>query len=95
MDKLILLVGEGCVNCETMRQVLYNVSNELNIDYEIQDVTQEIINKYDVNGVPTILLIHNNELVDKVKGFQPQEVLQLWVSYKVEECRKIDYNING
>lgn len=94
MDKLILLVGESCANCEAMRDIVYRVSSELNIDYEVQDITQELIDKYSINGIPTVLLIHNNELIDKVKGFQPLEILQLWVSYKVEEYHKKDYNVN-
>lgn len=94
MNKLILVSGDGCASCVSMKEVVINVAQNLEIEYEIVEANQEIIDKYMINSVPTILLIHNNELVDKVKGFQPEEILQLWVSYKVEECNKKDYNVS-
>ena len=39
-------------------------------------------------GVCTILVLYNQEIKASCKGFQPEEILELWLDAKVEEIKK-------
>jgi len=45
----------------------------------------ELMEEWDVTRVPTILLIDDGEIFARCAGFQPEEILEIWLDAKIEE----------
>lgn len=87
---VVEISGESCANCLTLMPMLHEVCKERSIPlYHVEigedTVTKEIIERYDVQAVPTVLVLDGTELIAKVKGFQPQEIFEIWLDAKLEE----------
>ncbi len=88
---IVLVSGGGCANCVTMYPLVKEVENrrdDVCVYYvEIDETNHKINDYYDVEVVPTVLLTHNGELVAKIKGYQPQEIFDIYIDTKIEECK--------
>lgn len=82
IKKVILLHVNGCEPCEEFKNMFKQVSkldkyNEISFEaYDIEDGDKgsKLVGKYQVPGVPTaILLDDNNELIDKIIGSVEKE----------------------
>ncbi len=89
---LVEISGESCANCLTLMPILAQIAkdrNDINLYHiEASNDTLKIIELYEVTQAPTILLLNDCNLIAKVKGFQPQEILELWIDAKIEEFKK-------
>jgi thioredoxin-like negative regulator of GroEL len=41
--------------------------------------------EWEVEKVPTILLMDDGEIFARCSGFQPEEILEIWLDAKIEE----------
>jgi glutaredoxin-like protein NrdH len=75
MKKVMKFSRETCVPCK----VLANYLAEKNVDVEEYDVENdlELTTKFGVGGVPTLLLVDGDEVLDRVVGFNPPAVDEL------------------
>ncbi len=84
--------GEGCANCLTLMPLLHDVvskrSNLTLAHVEVSESTMEIVKAYDVDRVPTVLLLDDGKEFARAIGFQPQEIFELWIDAKLEEHLK-------
>lgn len=86
--KMILLDQLSCANCYAMQHELKPICEKMGIDFELRTDSQvdiEFIKKYDVISYPTGLLFDNDELLGKFKGYQPNEIIEIWLDTKLEE----------
>lgn len=84
---IIEITGDSCISCISMMPIITQIAENKNIGLYFVEAnmdSKEIIETYNVNSVPTILLLHNLELIGMVKGYQPQEILELWIDSKIE-----------
>ena len=85
--------GESCANCLTLMPILKELISaregvklvHVEADYE----TLPLMEEWDVEKVPTILLTDNGEIFARCSGFQPEEILELWLDAKLEERKAI------
>ena len=88
---IVLVAGGGCANCVTMYPLVKEVENrreDVDVFYvEIDESNYQINEVYDVEVVPTVLLTHYGELLAKIKGYQPQEIFDIYIDTKIEECK--------
>lgn len=88
---MILIGGEGCANCVSMYPMVKNVENtreEVKVFYvEVDESNFEINEHYEVEVVPTVLMTNYGKLISKIKGYQPQEIFELYVDAKIDECK--------
>lgn len=86
---VILVSGEGCANCYSMLPVLNNLSSNFpNVHFFKLDVSEEFaafLNQMNVRTIPSLLLIKDNSLVASCHGYQPEEILEIWLETKIEE----------
>lgn len=68
-----------CGPCKMIAPVLEELDGELSDTVKIVkvdvDENQETAGKFGVMSIPTLILLKDGEIVDKVVGFQPKEAL--------------------
>ena len=94
---IVEVSGESCANCLTLMPILDNLvgsRNDCNLYHiEASDDTMDLINEFQVYSVPTILVMYNLEVKASVRGFQPEEILEIWLDSKIDDIKK-EYKIN-
>lgn len=81
--------GESCANCLTLMPILKSICDgrgdirlvHIEADYN----TLALMEVLEVEKVPTILLAEDGEIFARCGGFQPEEILELWIDAKIEE----------
>lgn len=84
--------GESCANCLTLLPVLKSIIGarddirlvHVEADYDTVDLMEE----WDVSKVPTVLLTDDGKIFARCSGFQPEEILEIWIDAKIEEYKK-------
>ena len=81
--------GESCANCLTLMPILQRLVGERSdiklVHIEADYSTTALMEEWDVTRVPTILLMDDGEIFARCAGFQPEEILELWLDAKIEE----------
>lgn len=87
---LVLITGDGCANCSTMAPIVNNMKHKFeDLSTYLVDINEsnyKINEYYEVEVVPTILFLHKGRLISKVKGYQPEEILEIYIDCKMKEC---------
>lgn len=81
--------GESCANCLTLMPILEELCSARGdiklVHVEADYSTVELMEEWEVEKVPTILLTDDGEIFARCAGFQPEEILELWLDAKIEE----------
>ena len=90
---VIEVSGESCANCLTLMPIL-NRLIEKRSDCKLHHIeasidTMNLIEAFDIQAVPTILVMKDDYIVARCKGFQPEEILELWLDDKIEEAKTL------
>lgn len=84
--------GESCANCLTLMPILKSLCEARGdirlVHVEADYTTTALMEAWEVEKIPTILLMENGEIFARCSGFQPEEILELWMDAKIEE-RKV------
>ena len=88
MIKLIEISGDSCASCHALLPGLNAVAKENGIALERIDIetSPEAVEKYNVARVPTVILWDGDREIARCTGYQPEEILSLWIEAKFEEC---------
>jgi thioredoxin-like negative regulator of GroEL len=80
--------GEGCANCVTLLPVLKKLTAERGLGFErleLSAATHEAARRLKIERVPTVLLMDGDLEIARCAGYQPEEILGLWLDAKTEE----------
>ena len=81
--------GESCANCLTLMPILQELCGNRDdirlVHIEADYSTTELMEEWDVTRVPTILLMEDGKIFARCAGFQPEEILEIWLDAKIEE----------
>lgn len=81
--------GESCANCFSMMPIvktLIDARDDIRLVHiEADETTLPLMEEWGVEKVPTILLMDDGEIFARCSGFQPEEILELWLDAKIEE----------
>ena len=81
--------GESCANCLTLMPILQEICASRGdvrlVHVEADYSTLPLMEMWEVEKVPTILLVEDGEIFARCSGFQPEEILELWLDAKIEE----------
>lgn len=81
--------GESCANCLTLMPILKSLCDTRDglrlVHIEADYTTLALMEALEVEKVPTILLVEDGEIFARCSGFQPEEILELWLDAKLEE----------
>ena len=72
MREILKFSRVGCTPCKTMTLFLNNEG----VDYKELDVEEDaqLAAQYGIGSVPTLLLVEDGEVVDRVVGFNPAAI---------------------
>ena len=80
--------GESCANCLTLMPILKDICQQRGdvrlVHVEADYTTLELMETWEVEKVPTILLMDDGEIFARCSGFQPEEILRLWIDAKID-----------
>lgn len=86
---LVEISGESCANCLTLMPLVNKLASNRNdcraVHIEADESTTWFMEKYEIDRVPTLLLTDDGQVFAKATGFQPEEILELWLDAKIEE----------
>ena len=89
---IIEVSGESCANCLTLMPILNKLISQRNDcvlhHIEASEDTVALLEKYEIRQVPTIMIMNDDNCYVSCRGFQPEEILELWIDKKVEELKK-------
>ena len=81
--------GESCANCLTLMPILKELIDARNdirlVHVEADYNTLPLMEVWGVEKVPTILLVEDGEIFARCTGYQPEEILEIWLDAKIEE----------
>lgn len=81
--------GESCANCLTLMPILEELCSARGdirlVHVEADYSTTWLMEEWDIEKVPTILLIEDGEIFARCAGFQPEEILEIWMDAKIAE----------
>lgn len=81
--------GEDCANCLTLMPILKSICDARGdirlVHVEATYATMPLLEEWQVEKVPTILLMQDGEIFARCSGYQPEEILELWMDAKIEE----------
>lgn len=85
--------GEDCANCLTLMPILKSICDARGdirlVHVEANYSTTALLEAWEVEKVPTILLMQDGEIFARCAGFQPEEILELWMDAKIEEKKSL------
>ena len=85
--------GEDCANCLTLMPILKSICDARGdirlVHVEANYSTTALLEAWEVVKVPTILLMRDGEIFARCTGFQPEEILELWMGAKIEEKKSL------
>ncbi len=68
MKQLFYFSAEWCVPCQTLGPVMDQVSQKIQVQKINVDYEPDIISKYGVRSVPTVILVENGQEVRRFTG---------------------------
>ena len=84
--------GESCANCLTLMPILKDITDSRGdirlVHVEATEDTAWFLTKYEVDRVPTILLMDDTVVFARATGYQPEEILEIWIDAKISEYQK-------
>ena len=82
---LIEISGEGCDACLAVMPCCSEIAKNFNLKFvhiRIED-DPSVVGRYNLERIPTIILAEDGEPFAKCSGYQPPEILELWVQAKL------------
>ena len=72
--KLLFFSSPTCAPCAMMKPAFIEYVNTDNVDYELIDITTvdpDVLSKYEIRSVPSIVFEINGDIAGKLVGAQP------------------------
>lgn len=89
---VVEISGNSCANCLSLLPVLNNIVGAREdcrlVHIEADETTMDLMEHFDVQVAPTILITLDGEIMARCKGYQPEEILELWIDAKIEEIKE-------
>lgn len=88
--KLIEIGGSSCANCIALMPQLNILAEKFGLAFEKIDIDgqPQAVQTYRLDRIPTIVISDGDKIIGKCTGYQPQEILELWLEAKLEEYKR-------
>lgn len=85
---LLTVGGNGCANCVSVDAVVSRLAQERGIAFErieLDGRTREEVARLQIERVPAILIMRDGEPIARCYGYQPEEILEVWLDAKLTQ----------
>lgn len=85
--ELLEISGEGCANCYSLLPVVRRLAAARGIAVRHLEVTAENadeVRALAVERVPTLIVYGDGREIARCTGYQPEEILEVWLDAKTE-----------
>lgn len=82
---LIEIGGDSCVGCLAVMPNCKQVAQKFGLQFVKLDVEEdeEQVKTFNIDRIPTIILWCDGKVIAQCHGYQPQEILELWIEAKL------------
>ena len=90
--ELLEVSGESCANCFTLMPILNRLAAERNIPLKHIEAgadTRELVDSLKIERVPTVIVFKDGKEMARCTGFQPEEILSVWLDAKLEDRKSV------
>lgn len=80
---IIEFYGNGCLNCQMVAPIISNLEREFPYIrfYRINaDLRPDLVQKYQVTSIPSLLLFRNGQKVSTIIGAKPYHILRMMIT---------------
>lgn len=89
---LVELAGDQCSGCAALNPVVHNLLKKYpRVAHHYVTVThntQAICQEYKIDRIPALVFIFNGQVLSVAKGFQPEEILDIWLESEIAKCQE-------
>ena len=84
---LIEIGGDSCANCLALMPALNELAGQFNLNFIKIDIEEnpDLAAGFEIDRIPSIILAEDGVPFAQCSGFQPQEILELWIEAKLEQ----------
>ena len=85
--------GASCAACYALMPSAREVAQKLNIPfyYFDSDGAADLIEEWGITSVPALVLCDGGKRVAAVCGYQPPEILEIWLESKIQEYTNVKH----
>ncbi|MGN0806186.1 MAG: thioredoxin family protein [Candidatus Coproplasma sp.] len=82
---LIEIGGDSCAGCLAVMPNCRRVAESFGLNFVKLDVEEdaEQVKNFNIDRIPTVILWDEGKILAQCSGYQPQEILELWVEAKL------------
>lgn len=85
---LLEVSGESCANCLTLLPLVNRLAAARGLEVghlEVNEANAQRVRSLQVDRVPTLIVLKDGKEIARCTGFQPEEILELWLDAKIQE----------
>lgn len=81
------IYGDSCAGCHALMPTMSELCKQFDIPFAAMPVREcgDLIEKWEIERVPTVLLLDDGQPFARFIGNQPREILEIWIEAKIEE----------
>ena len=88
---LLEISGGACASCDALYPVLKEIERQRGnfkvVCWDAESLAEEWFKERNIVRLPTCLLLNNGEEIGRFSGFQPTEILEIWLDAKISEIK--------
>lgn len=85
---LLEVSGESCANCLTLLPLVNRLAAARGLEVghlEVNEANAQRVRSLQVDRVPTLIVFRDGKEIARCTGYQPEEILELWLDAKIQE----------
>lgn len=80
MKKIFYFTGGWCQPCQTLGPIMTVVGTHIPVTKVDVDYMPDVIKKFGVKSIPTVILIENDQEMKRFVGIKSYEEIMTWIS---------------
>jgi len=82
MRHVFYFTADWCGPCKRVRPIVEELNRDGDIKFQLidADVNLDLVKKYEIKSVPTVILLEDNVEIDRIMGAQTREQLETFIN---------------
>lgn len=78
MKKVLYFSATWCGPCKQLGPIMESLSSEINYEKINVDTSPDLVTKYGIRNIPTMILVENGEAKSRKTGLLPKDQILAW-----------------